>query len=209
MVVPSAMKLLVVGGNGFVGRSVCKAAVQRGLEVISLSRRGVAPLDAPWTKKVDWRKGDALDPESYHGLLQDTTAVVHTVGILLEGSNYKSYLRCGSREVKPTTTETYERANRDSALAVGREAEAGKSVKTFVYISAVGAPSIIERYITTKREAEAGLQAMKGFNTVILRPGFMIDEEDPIKQAIGLGIKAGTYLWNSNILRPFTRKFPD
>jgi hypothetical protein len=38
--------------------------------------------------QVDWRQGSALDPSTYAHLLSDTTAVVHTLGILLE-NDYK------------------------------------------------------------------------------------------------------------------------
>ena len=53
-------RLLVLGGNGFVGREVCRLAVQRGFQVTSLSRRGENPepgnqeLDqVPWLEKVE------------------------------------------------------------------------------------------------------------------------------------------------------------
>ena len=38
--------LLVLGGSGFVGREVCRNAVERGYRVTSLSRRGVNPEPA-------------------------------------------------------------------------------------------------------------------------------------------------------------------
>lgn len=51
------LSLLVVGGNGFVGSSIVKAAVARGWNVTSLSRSG-SPYKSPqghspaWTRKV-------------------------------------------------------------------------------------------------------------------------------------------------------------
>eukprot|EP00123_Amoebidium_parasiticum_P010282 comp20004_c0_seq1/m.24489 comp20004_c0_seq1/g.24489 ORF comp20004_c0_seq1/g.24489 comp20004_c0_seq1/m.24489 type:complete len:151 (-) comp20004_c0_seq1:414-866(-) len=125
-----ATKLLVVGGNGFLGSAVCKAAVQRGLQVVSLSRSGVSPSSAPWTKAVDWQKGDALDPATYMNTLSDTTAVVHTVGTLLEGSGYKGMLKSGFSHLQSAKhSSTYETANRDTALAVASTAEALGAVK--------------------------------------------------------------------------------
>lgn len=32
------MKIVVLGGNGFVGSAICKAAVSKGIEVVSVSR---------------------------------------------------------------------------------------------------------------------------------------------------------------------------
>ena len=44
-----------------------------------------SPPDPPsWAKKVTWAKGDILDPSSYNAHLESATAVVHTMGILLE-----------------------------------------------------------------------------------------------------------------------------
>ncbi|KAG0306957.1 hypothetical protein BGZ98_001379 [Dissophora globulifera] len=213
MVSPSvqalAKKLFVVGGTGGVGFQVCKAAVARGWDVTSLSRRGNPTLTeynrndivAPqgWAHKVKWVKGDSLDPSSYKDEIAGTNAVVHTVGLLLE-SNYKEIIH--SQSINDLTKNvqsaiqgqnpleagkssksgpTYESMNRDTALTVAREA--GKvGVDTFVYISAAfGAPVIPNRYITTKREAEhALLTNSAGFRPIIFRPGFLSTPERPI-----------------------------
>jgi len=50
-------KILVVGGNGFIGSAVCKAALARGMEVTSISSSG-RPYRTPkghtpaWASKV-------------------------------------------------------------------------------------------------------------------------------------------------------------
>ena len=88
-------RLLVVGGNGFVGSAVCKQALSRGWEVISISGSG-RPFRTPrghaptWTTsdKMQWHKADAFDKDAYRDLAASCTAAVHTVGILME-SNYK------------------------------------------------------------------------------------------------------------------------
>ena len=62
MAVAPGTKLLVIGGNGYVGREVCKNAVQLGYAVTSLSRRGECPdANDPFLSQVDWRAGNALD----------------------------------------------------------------------------------------------------------------------------------------------------
>ena len=62
MQVAPGTKLLVIGGNGYVGREVCKNAVQLGYAVTSLSRRGECPdANDPFLSQVDWRAGNALD----------------------------------------------------------------------------------------------------------------------------------------------------
>ncbi|OCH93427.1 NAD-P-binding protein [Obba rivulosa] len=96
-----ARRILVVGGNGFVGSAVCKAALARGMQVTSISSSG-KPYRTPkghapaWTSKVDWRAGDALQPASYAHLLPGVHAVVHTIGILFEDTRYKSALAKGN-----------------------------------------------------------------------------------------------------------------
>lgn len=44
---------------------------------------------------MNWQKADALQPETYTHLLNDKTAVVHTMGTLLEDSSYKAALNKG------------------------------------------------------------------------------------------------------------------
>ena len=49
-------KILVFGGNGFVGSRVCEEAVKTGLGVVSINRSGPPKLNADWVSKVDWVK---------------------------------------------------------------------------------------------------------------------------------------------------------
>ena len=80
---PSSMRLVVVGGNGFVGSAICRAAVGRGLDVTSLSRSGLRPAwttSHAWAQSVNWERGDALDASSYEEQLAGAGAVVVAVG---------------------------------------------------------------------------------------------------------------------------------
>ncbi|KAI3337412.1 NAD(P)-binding protein [Xylariaceae sp. AK1471] len=97
----SAVKRLVVcGGNGFLGSRICKNAVQRGWDVTSISRSGAPKWDAvtssatppSWSHKVTWERGDILRPATYAPLLKGADFVVHSMGILLE-ADYKGVLR--------------------------------------------------------------------------------------------------------------------
>ena len=121
--------------------------------------------------------------------MPQATTVVHTLGILLE-SDYKSSfssladgLLRGLREnlsdqksKNPLRAESnaaqtgkYEIINRDSALTVARAfSDSAPTVRSeessypFVYVSAedVFRPFVPARYISTKREAEAGISAI-------------------------------------------------
>ncbi|KAL1596310.1 hypothetical protein SLS60_008955 [Paraconiothyrium brasiliense] len=205
-------KLVVCGGNGFLGSRICRAAAQRGWAVTSISRSGApnwpsvssSPTPPSWATSVSWEKGDILDPSTYATHLTSATAVVHTMGILLE-ADYKgvvsgrespisglqrafSATKAGTqnpferKEGERLTPQekdgqlTYEVMNRDSAVSLAKEAE-GKNVGTYLYVSAAaGAPVLPKRYITTKREAEQIIEtSFSGMRNVFVRAPFMYD----------------------------------
>ncbi|KAF7195742.1 Uncharacterized protein HII31_02877 [Pseudocercospora fuligena] len=92
-------KLVVCGGNGFLGSRICKAAVARDWDVVSISRSGEphwpsgsSHQTAPaWSKSVTWRAANILHPDTYKSDLEGAHAVVHSMGILLE-ADYKGAL---------------------------------------------------------------------------------------------------------------------
>ncbi|KIR30002.1 mitochondrial protein [Cryptococcus deuterogattii LA55] len=203
----SVPRLLVVGGNGFLGSAICKAAVGKGWEVSSMSSSG-KPYTTPaghtpaWVPKVSWHSASAFSPSSYSSLVSSSTAVVHTLGILLEDQGYKKAVKegdilslaggflkgLGGGDGNPLKTAEekrrgYEGMNRDSALEVlntmistlhpSAPNEAVKE-KTFVYISAADAfrPLVPRRYIESKREAELEI-ARRCSETDGVRPIFI------------------------------------
>ncbi|KAK7749064.1 hypothetical protein SLS62_008459 [Diatrype stigma] len=96
----AAKKLVVCGGNGFLGSRICKSAVARGWDVTSISRSGApkwetvtsASTPPPWAHRVTWERADILRPATYAPLLQGADFVVHSMGILLE-ADYKGVLQ--------------------------------------------------------------------------------------------------------------------
>ncbi|PYH34463.1 ubiquinone biosynthesis protein COQ11 [Aspergillus neoniger CBS 115656] len=96
----AAKRVVVAGGNGFLGSRICKSAVARGWEVTSLSRSGeprwntvTGSLNRPsWASSVEWAKADMLKPETYKPFLNGANAVVHSMGILLE-ADYKGVVQ--------------------------------------------------------------------------------------------------------------------
>ncbi|EJD52923.1 NAD(P)-binding protein [Auricularia subglabra TFB-10046 SS5] len=198
----SVQRLLVVGGNGFVGSAICKAALVRGWQVSSISSSG-QPYRTPkghspaWVSKVEWHAADALEPASYAPLLKDRTAVVHTLGTLLPDARYKRALQSGNLPAllgafvdsatslgspNPLRPTLYDTLNRDSALRVfetyAHQHQEGQDARTFVYVSAedVFRPAIPARYIESKREAERELLQLShesDIRPVFLRPGLI------------------------------------
>ncbi|KAE9409681.1 NAD(P)-binding protein [Gymnopus androsaceus JB14] len=190
MAAPSVQKILVIGGNGFIGSAICRAALAKGMQVASVSSTG-RPYTTPkghspaWTSKVTWLKGSAKNPSSFSDVLPDVHGVVHTLGTLIEdGGRYKQALKEGDvTKMIGTAMSTvfgtknplgqdaegsYENLNRDSALRVceaflssGHDKQYSFP-RPFIYISAedVFRPFIPARYIETKREAEMGIETM-------------------------------------------------
>ncbi|KAG7092520.1 hypothetical protein E1B28_008871 [Marasmius oreades] len=186
----TARKILVVGGNGFIGSSICRAALAKGMEVTSVSSSG-RPYATPnghspaWTSKVTWLKGNAFDPTTFSHVLSEMDGVAHSMGTLIEDNGvYKAALKDGDvtkllsgliENLNPknplskrNTEGSYESLNRDSALRVceafiqSGEGKTYLSPRSFVYLSAedISRPVIPSRYIETKREAEQGIEAL-------------------------------------------------
>ncbi|XP_073117912.1 uncharacterized protein At1g32220, chloroplastic isoform X1 [Elaeis guineensis] len=137
---PPSDKLLVLGGNGFVGSHVCKEALVHGLSVSSLSRSGRSSIHESWADKVVWHQGNLLLPDSLKDVMNGVTAVISCVGGF--GSNSHMYKINGTANIN----------------AIRAASEQG--VKRFVYISAADfglANYLLQGYYEGKRAAEAEL----------------------------------------------------
>ncbi|KAH0294997.1 NAD(P)-binding protein, partial [Aureobasidium melanogenum] len=92
-------KIVVAGGNGFLGSRICKAAAARGWQVTSISRSGEptwssvtsSPVAPTWSSDVNWVSANILQPSTYKQHLENADSVVHSMGILLE-ADYKGVL---------------------------------------------------------------------------------------------------------------------
>ncbi|ROV88264.1 hypothetical protein VSDG_09023 [Cytospora chrysosperma] len=95
----AAKKIIVCGGNGFLGSRICKYAVARGWDVTSISRSGEpkwsavtsSPTPPSWAHKVSWESADIFRPATYAPLLKGADYVVQSMGILLE-ADYKGVI---------------------------------------------------------------------------------------------------------------------
>ncbi|CAI0376695.1 unnamed protein product [Linum tenue] len=153
---PPQEKLLVLGGNGFVGSHILREALDRGLSVASLSRSGKSSLHDPWANNVTWYQGNLLSPDSLKDALDGVSAVISCVGGF--GSQSYMYKINGTANI--------------NAIRAASE----KGVKRFVYISAADfglANYILRGYYEGKKAAEAELLAKFPYGGIILRPGFV------------------------------------
>ncbi|KAH0855579.1 hypothetical protein HID58_045210 [Brassica napus] len=168
---PPTEKLLVLGGNGFVGSHVCKEALDRGLSVSSLSRSGKSSLQESWASRVTWHQGNLLSSDSLKDALDGVTSVISCVGGF--GSNSYMYKINGTANI--------------NAIRAASE----KGVKRFVYISAADfglANYLLSGYYEGKRAAETELLTRFAYGGIVLRPGFIYGTRSVGSMKIPLGV---------------------
>lgn len=147
---------MVLGGSGFVGSAICKAAVSQGIDVVSLSRTGRPSYSDAWADQVEWIAGDVFNAD-WDGLLNGATTVVSTIGGF--GNN-----------------EQMEKLNGEAnVLAINAASNAG--IRKFIYVSVhdYNLPDIFKNvgYFTGKKRAEAEVLAKFTTTGTVLRPGFI------------------------------------
>ncbi len=156
------MKLVVPGGNGFIGSDICRIAVQNGHEVAAFGRTGRPPLTParhPWTGSVDWRAADVFAPDTWRDLLEDADAVVHSIATIQED---------------PSQNLTFDRVNAESALLAAEEAD-NAGVEAFVFLSVRDKPPLLpQEFLIAKRRAEREVsRQFPDLRTVSLRPNLV------------------------------------
>lgn len=193
--------LCIIGGNGFVGQHIAKEASNLGAKVLCVSRSGKPrkEITEPWGARVNWIKGDAMNPNSFESVLQDSDAVVHTIGTLIDTSI--------TQGKKPGQEGTYEHMNRETAKAIGQKLSEIKG-KKLVFLSASKAPPFLQRYITNKFQAEEFLFGLPHLRTTVLRPGFIYSENDPLKKGLSYVVNGYAHLFNFiNGITPYESNF--
>ncbi|KAL3163381.1 hypothetical protein ABBQ32_009766 [Trebouxia sp. C0010 RCD-2024] len=149
-------KLIVFGGNGFVGTRVCEEALQTGLAVVSINRSGAPKATAAWTSDVEWVSADALDPEQWREQLQGAVGVVSCLGGF--GSNEFMLKICGEANVG----------------VIREAAKAAVPRCAFISVHDYNLPGfVLPGYFQGKRNAEQAMAESYPEQGVCLRPGFI------------------------------------
>jgi len=154
-------RVIVVGGNGFVGSAVCKRALFEGFEVVSVSRSGPPPTKDPWVKRVTWHQADVFDEASWKELFP-AECVVSSLGL-----------------ISPNVSDM-ERMNGDAPIAAVQLAKAMGCPK-FVMVSAhdynlpepLKQTQLVGAYFGPKRRAEERVLREFPEGGVIVRPSLI------------------------------------
>lgn len=157
-------KLVVFGGNGYVGSRVCQQALAMGCGVVSINRSGrPRNLHGDWLDQVEWVQGDALDPqEAWRGVLKGAAGVVSTLGAF--GSHEHMYKICGTANMRLV----------DAVVAAGVPRFAFISVHDYKFPVGWHAQDFLLRgYFQGKRDAERYMEEKLPAGGVALRPGFI------------------------------------
>jgi uncharacterized protein YbjT (DUF2867 family) len=148
--VPVSDDVLVAGASGFVGRRLCTALAEHGVQVRAMTRH----------------------PDSYEGAGTAVHGDVHDAESLpaaLEGCRAAYYLvhSLGSRD--------FERLDADAARAFGRAA-ADAGVRQIVYLGGLGSDEDqLSAHLRSRREVEE-LLGTAGVPVTVLRAGIVIGD---------------------------------
>lgn len=157
-------KFLILGGTGFVGRSICEKLVERsgGAEgrIRVATRRFPRARHLQLLPTLEIACGDVHDEAALARMLRDTDAVINLVAIL-HGS-----------------AAEFERVHVRLPARLAAACQAA-GVRRVVHVSALGvavdAPS---RYLRSKARGEDALKAAAALDLTILRPSVIFGERD-------------------------------
>ena len=155
--------ILILGGSGFVGRSVCDKLVERsggaGGQIVVPSRRPARAKHLQLLPTLRVVQADVHSATDLHRLVQGADAVINLVAVL-HGS---------AAEFERVHVEL-PRKLADACHAAG--------VRRLVHVSALGVgESAPSRYLRSKAAGEAALKAVN-LDLTILRPSVIFGEHD-------------------------------
>ncbi|MBA3253789.1 MAG: NAD(P)H-binding protein [Pseudomonadota bacterium] len=154
------MRVLVLGGAGFIGRHAVAALLARGHEVVVGSRHPERaarrlPLQAHACERRTVRLEQLLTADLWRPRVAAFDVVLNCVGILRQRG-----------------AETYDRVHHLAPAALA-DACALAGVRRLVHVSALGLDErVTSGFLTSKRRGETALRA-RAFDCVIVRPSLL------------------------------------
>jgi uncharacterized protein YbjT (DUF2867 family) len=155
--------ILVLGGSGFVGRSVCEHLVRRNGggsgRIVVPSRRPARAKHLQLLPTLQVVQADVHDPAQLARLVAGADAVINLVAIL-HGDD-----------------KAFQRVHVDLPASIAAACRAA-GVQRVVHVSAIGvSPQAPSRYLRSKAAGEAAL-AGSGLDLTLLRPSLIFGADD-------------------------------
>lgn len=139
------MNILLIGGNGFVGKELIKQATNKSLNISYLSRNKIADIDF---KNIHWIQGDIFSIDNIN-IEEKFDVAIHLVGTIKNKQLYKML-----------NTES---------VAKSLQLCSKYNIKKLVYFSAKGG---FADYYNSKKNAEQFIE-QSTIDYLIVRPGLM------------------------------------
>ena len=157
----SHMKIIVLGGSGFVGRLLVKRLSEDGHRLTVLSRNLSSHLDRLLPPGVTLREMDVYDAEALREAFDGADAVVNLVGILNESGDDGSGFRRAHVELTKRVIAACKLAG----------------VRRLLQMSSLNAGRGSSHYLKSRGEAEAAVKA-SGLDWTIFEPSVIFGTGD-------------------------------
>lgn len=142
------MNILLIGGNGFVGKEFIRLAVNRNINISYLSRNKINEAEF---KSISWIQGDIFSIDDIYDIHieEKFDVAIHLVGTI-------------------KNKQLYKKLNTES-VAKSLQLCSKNNIKKLVYFSAKGG---FADYYNSKKEGEKIVE-QANINYLIVRPGLM------------------------------------
>jgi len=164
----SPLRLVVLGGTGFVGRHLLERLVRDGHQITLLSRNLAARAERLLPPGVELRQADVYDPDVLRAAFTGADAVLNLVGILNEaGDNGRGFRRAHVELVK---------------LVIAACQLTG--VHRLLQMSSLNAGRGNSHYLKSRGEAEAAVKA-SGLDWTLFEPSVIFGPGDGLFARFG------------------------
>lgn len=154
-------KVCILGGSGFVGRSVCAELARRGVAVRVMARRRERARHLLVFPRLDLVEGNCHFAPDLAGAFNGCDAVINLVGIL-----------------HPSRDATFERVHAELPALVARVCRE-RGVPRFLHMSSLGAArDAPSEYLRTKGKGEEEAHVGDGAATTSFRPSVIFGPGD-------------------------------
>ena len=164
----SPMRIVVLGGTGFIGRPLLARLLREGHSVLLLSRNLGAHAERLLPPGVELRQLDVYDPDALRSAFAGADAVINLVGILNEaGDNGRGFRRAHVELAK---------------LVIAAMHLAG--VRRLLQMSSLNAGRGSSHYLKSRGEAEAAVRA-SGLDWTLFEPSVVFGPGDGLFARFG------------------------